>query len=190
MLSKSSRNLSNKISGSSGLQIHNNKSMVKVALTHRTRDKKEIQPQDNHSKPQEKKGNGKTKKDTGKWCEFHKIPWHNTDECHSKQSLLVSLKKRSWNPDSESDSEQGKWIIDAEPSATITTTKIQPDESEELEEGEHLFHSQMWVKGTPLHFIVDSGSQKNLISAKVIKRLKLSTMPHPQPYTIGWLSQG
>jgi hypothetical protein len=26
------------------------------------------------------------------------------------------------------------------------------------EEGEHLFHSQMWVKGTPLHFIVDSGS--------------------------------
>jgi hypothetical protein len=52
---------------------------------------------------------------------------------------------------------KGKWIIDAEPSATITTTKIQPDESEELEEGEHLFHSQMWVKGTPLHFIVDSG---------------------------------
>jgi hypothetical protein len=38
----------------------------------------------NHSKPQEKKGHGKTKKDTGKWCDFHKIPWHNTDECLSK----------------------------------------------------------------------------------------------------------
>jgi hypothetical protein len=48
----------------------------------------------------------------------------------------------------------------------------------------------MWVKGTPLHFIVDSGSQKNLISAEVIKRLALPTMPHPQPYTIGWLHQG
>jgi hypothetical protein len=43
------------------------------------------QPSENHSKPQEKKGNRKIKKDTGKWCDFHKIPWHNTDECRSKQ---------------------------------------------------------------------------------------------------------
>jgi hypothetical protein len=37
----------------------------------------------------------------------------------------------------------------------------------------------MWVKGTPLHFIVDSGSQKNLISAEVFKRLALSTTLSP-----------
>jgi hypothetical protein len=48
----------------------------------------------------------------------------------------------------------------------------------------------MWVKGTPLHFIVDSGSQKNLISSEVVKQLGLSTTPHPQPYNIGWLRQG
>jgi len=36
---------------------------------------------ENYSKPQEKKGHRKTKKDTGKWCNFYKIPWHNTDEC-------------------------------------------------------------------------------------------------------------
>ena len=48
----------------------------------------------------------------------------------------------------------------------------------------------MWVKGTPLHFIVDSGSQKNPISAEVVKQLGLSTTPHTQPYNIGWLRQG
>jgi hypothetical protein len=72
-----------------------------------------------------------------------------------------------------------------EPSATIATTKLQTSEPDEC-----LFHSQMWVKCTPLHFIIDSGSQKNLISAEVVERLALPTMPHPQPYTIGWLHQG
>ena len=48
----------------------------------------------------------------------------------------------------------------------------------------------MWVKGALLHFIVDSGSQKNLISVEVIKQMDLLTTPHPQPYTINWLLKG
>ena len=61
---------------------------------------------------------------------------------------------------------------------------------EDPEEEERLFHSQMWVKGSPIQFIVDSGSQKNLISAEVVKRFGLPTTTHAQPYTIGWLHQG
>jgi hypothetical protein len=53
------------------------------------------QSPENQFKTQEKKGHGKTKKDTGKWCDFHKIPWHNTDECHSKNSLVSEIKERS-----------------------------------------------------------------------------------------------
>jgi hypothetical protein len=102
---------------------------------------------------------------------------------------VAEIKDKEPNPDSESDSENtGKGqIIDADPTAIVVTATIQPEEPTDPEEGEHLFHSQMWVKGTPLHFIVDSGSQKNLISAEVIKQLGLSTTPHPQPYNIGWL---
>jgi hypothetical protein len=83
------------------------------------------------------------KKDTGKWCEYHKIPWHNTKECRSKQSLMVELKafKLKVDFDSESNPEGGKWIINGEHNSTVATTKVQPSELEEPEEGERLFHS-------------------------------------------------
>jgi hypothetical protein len=48
----------------------------------------------------------------------------------------------------------------------------------------------MWVKGSPLQFIVDSRNQKNLISVEVVKLSGLPTTTQPQPYTIGWLHQG
>jgi hypothetical protein len=101
---------------------------------------------------------------------------------------------KSYESDAGSNSkpelESGRWIIDEEPSVTIATTKLQLGEPDEPEEGERLLHSQMWVKGTTLHFIMDSGIHKNLVSAEVIKRLALLTKLHPQPYTIGWLHQG
>jgi hypothetical protein len=68
-------------------------------------------------------------------------------------------------------------------------TTIQPEEPTDPEEVDLLFHSQMSVKGTLLHFTIDSGSQKNLILAEVIKNLGLLKTPHLQPYNIGWLRQ-
>jgi hypothetical protein len=56
----------------------------------------------NQSKPHENKGHGKMK-DTGKWCDFLKIPWHNTNKCHSKQSLVAEIKDKEPNHDSEYD---------------------------------------------------------------------------------------
>jgi hypothetical protein len=92
---------------------------------------------------QHNKGNEKSKKDTEKWCEYHKIPWHNTKECCSKQSLVAEMKASESEEDSHSESnpEGRKWIIDSKPSVTVATTNVYPSEPEELEEGEHLFHS-------------------------------------------------
>ena len=125
-----------------------------------------------------------------KWCEFHNNSTHNTSEGRTKQSLMAELKASKsdacYHSESEPDkgNDKGKQIIDAEPSATIATTKLQ------REEGECLFHSQMWVKGYPLQFLVDSGSQKSLISAEFVKRVNLPTTTHPKLYTIRRIHQG
>jgi hypothetical protein len=105
---------------------------------------------------------------------------------------VADIKDKEPNPNSESDSENtGKGhIIGTDPTAIVATATIQPEEPIDLEEGECLFHSQMWVKGTPLHFITNRRSQKNLIATEVVKQLGLSTTPHPHPYNIGWLRQG
>ena len=63
-----------------------------------------VLPQDDLSNLQHKKVNEKMKKDTGKWCEYHKIPWHNTNECLSKQSLMVEMKVSESKADSDFDS--------------------------------------------------------------------------------------
>jgi hypothetical protein len=132
------------------------------------------------------------KKDTVNWCDFHKSPWHkNVDFC-SKKSLVTEVKAYELYAGSNSKSKpkNKRHIIDAEPNATVATTKIHPSEPDELEEGEPLFHSHMQVMGTQIHFIIDRSSQKNLISSEVFKWLNLLTTPHSQPYTIRWLCQG
>ena len=140
--------------------------------------------QDSASKPQEKNNTTKSKKDTGKWCEFHKSPTHNTSECRTKQSQVAELKASEsdacFDPESEPDkgNGKGKQIIDAESNTIVAIGKIQKNELEDPEEGERLFHLQMWVKGSPLQLIVYSGSQKNLILVEVMKQLGLLTTLH------------
>ena len=43
--------------------------------------------------------------------------------------------------DSELEPERGRQIIDAESNSTIATTNLQLGKLDEIEEGEHLFHS-------------------------------------------------
>jgi hypothetical protein len=67
----------------------------------------------------------KLKKDTGKWCEFHKISSHNKSECRAKQSLVAEMRASQSDACSDTESEhekgieRGKHIIDADPCGSL-----------------------------------------------------------------------
>ena len=65
-----------------------------------------------------------------------------------KALVLDEFFDTKWEPNKGN--EKGKHIINAKHNAIVSTTKIQKDELEYPEEGEWLFHSQIWVKGSSL----------------------------------------
>lgn len=52
----------------------------------------------------------------------------------------IKASKLDLDFDSDLELDKGRNIINLEPSATVATTQIYPDDPEELEEGEDLFH--------------------------------------------------
>jgi hypothetical protein len=73
---------------------------------------------------------------------------------------VEKIKDKEPNLDSEFDYENtGKrQIIDFDPTTIVVTITIQPEEPKDPKEAECIFHSQMRVKGTLLHFIFDGRS--------------------------------
>lgn len=57
------------------------------------------------------------------------------------------------------------------------------------DEKEELFTLRIQVKHEIIEAIVDIGSQKNLISASLVQKLGLETIPHPRPYPLGWIQK-
>ena len=55
---------------------------------------------------------------------------------------------------------------------------------------ENIFHSRCTIKGKVCNLIVDGGSCANAASTYMVEKLGLSTIRHPHPYKLQWLSQG
>jgi hypothetical protein len=50
-----------------------------------------------------------------------------------------------------------------------------------------LFHIRVLSKHTKIDTLFDPGSQVNLISEALVKKMGLETKPHLKPYPLGWV---
>lgn len=53
-----------------------------------------------------------------------------------------------------------------------------------------LFWTTCKAGGKVCKVIIDSGSTKNLVSLKIVEKLKLRIIPHPFPYKVSCLTKG
>jgi len=69
-----------------------------------------------------------------------------------------------------------------------TSNSSQSIDNEDNERKRHeLFHIIFISKHQNIDTLFDSGSQANLISETIVKKLGLLTTPHKKPYPLGWV---
>jgi hypothetical protein len=51
----------------------------------------------------------------------------------------------------------------------------------------NFFHIRVIMKHTKIDTLIDSGSQSNLISEEVVKKLGLNIKIHHKPYSLNWI---
>ena len=72
-------------------------------------------------------------------------------------------------------------------SIASTSSSSSLNETQHEKERIKLFRIRVISKHTKIDTLFDSGSQENLISEDIVKKLNLETTPHPKPYFLGWI---
>jgi hypothetical protein len=74
---------------------------------------------------------------------------------------------------------------EASTSSSIQSSKVDSEVDEDKRT--ELFHIRVISKHTKIDTLFDSGSQVNLISETIVKKLGLITKPHKKPYPLEWI---
>jgi hypothetical protein len=71
----------------------------------------------------------------------------------------------------------------------ITTVGLTDKIGDAFDSRSKLFHIRVIMKHTKIDTLIDNGSQSNLISEEVAKKLGLTTKMHHKPYSLNWISK-
>jgi hypothetical protein len=84
---------------------------------------------------------------------------------------------------------QQTWGDHSGDESNITTVGLTGKIGDGFDSRSKLFHIRVIMKHTKIDTLIDSGSQSNLISEEVVKKLGLNTKMHHKPYSLNWISK-
>jgi hypothetical protein len=146
---------------------------------------------DGKGKGNEKKANSMTMKEEKLSCKHFKKEGNDDEHCwklnlekrpkwfkERKGRKKVATTTRPRNLGSNSGDE-----------SKITTVGLTGKIGDGFDSRSKLFHIRVIMKHTKIDTLIDSGSQYNLISQEVVKKLGLNTKMHHKPYSLNWISK-
>eukprot|EP00253_Pinus_taeda_P028570 PITA_28570 len=105
-----------------------------------------------------------------------------------KQKNIVAAIQKYLGSDSGDETIVIASCIKGKNSEASTSNSAQSIDNEENERKRHeLFHIRVISKHQKIDTLFDSGSQVNLISEAIVKKLGLLTTHHKKPYPLGWV---
>jgi hypothetical protein len=142
------------------------------------------------------KGNGKkensaTVKEEKLSCKHCKKEGHDDEnylQLHPEKKLKW-FKERKGRKKFETTTQPIDLGYDSSDESNITTVGLTGKIGDGFDLRRKLFHIRVIIKDTNINTWIDSGSQSNLISEEVVKKLGLNTKMHHKPYSLNWISK-
>jgi hypothetical protein len=169
---------------------------VSVQATYIEAGKAGVSGESSFSKKEDKrKKHGKntnvvTKKEGKPSCKHCKKEGHDEDKCWQ----LHPEKRPKWFKENKgmqtvaTTSKPTDLGSDSGDESKISLVGMTGKFGEDIDCRRKLFHIRVIMRHTKIDTLIDSGSQSNLISEELVKKLGLKTQTHHKPYTLKWIS--
>ncbi|RDX95729.1 hypothetical protein CR513_21697, partial [Mucuna pruriens] len=68
------------------------------------------------------------------------------------------------------------------------SSEYSPNDEGDLLMRENIFYIRCYVAGQLCSIIIDGSSSVNVVSSRLVKKLKIPTLAHSRPYRLQWLN--
>ncbi|PKI38563.1 hypothetical protein CRG98_040996, partial [Punica granatum] len=137
--------------------------------------------------------------DSGAKCFKCGEPGHRQSECRKgeKRAMFIeddqsddAIYVAGGDEVAEFDEEEEIVTSDRVPNLAVRRSCMTPRAADEDWLRNNIFQSTCTIGNKVCHFMIDSGSCENIVSAEVVHKLGLCIEQHPKPYKLAWLKRG